>query len=159
MGVAILAVFINIITVSVYIYQTNIMQSQQHAAVWPHIEWRGVYNQEAGYKLYVRNNGIGPALIKSATFYVDEKVVNHPDSLIVQLLGTDRFPHITNYVENRVIPAGETITMISVKRSEQAELLYIHQMQHNFEYKICYESIYKDAWISTGTSVEEGTCD
>ena len=158
MFVAILAVVINIITVSVYIYQTDIMQSQQHASVWPYVEWRGVYNQETGYKLQIRNNGIGPALIKSALFYFDDQAVSHPDSLMVKLLGTDRFPHLTDHIENRVLPAGEVVNLIEIKDDQYAGLLYMNQLKGNFSYEICYESIYKDAWMSKGTTVTNSNC-
>lgn len=94
-------------------------------------------------------------LVKQTTFYVDNKPVIHPDRLIVSLLASDRFPRTTNFVENRVIPAGESIIMTTVSSGQQAELLYIHQIKNNFRYKDCYESIYEDTWVSTGIEVKE----
>lgn len=158
MIVAVIAVVINIITVSVYIYQARIMQSQQNASVWPYLEWRGVYNQDDGYTLRVKNNGIGPALIKKATFYVGQQTMNHPDSLLVNLLGTDRFPHLTGNVENRVLPAGESILMISIKDPRLSELFFMYQNQDKFSFEICYESIYEDAWVTSGKEVRESRC-
>lgn len=159
MIVAVIAVVINIITVSVYVYQARIMQSQQNASVWPYLEWRGVYNQNDGYILRIKNNGIGPALIKKATFKVGSRFMSHPDSLLVSVLGTDRFPHLTGNAENRVLPAGESIVMISIKDSKFSELLYMYQHQNKFGFEICYESIYEDAWVTTGVVVNESNCE
>lgn len=108
--------------------------------------------------MQVRNNGIGPALIKSALFYINDKAVSHPDSLMVNLLGTDRFPHLTDHIENRVLPAGEVVTLIEIKDDQYAGMVYMNQLKGNFTYEICYESIYKDGWLSTGTTVISSNC-
>lgn len=62
--IATLALAINIITASLYIYQASIMREEQHAAVWPQIELGLHYIQDEGFYLEVKNNGVGHLLIK-----------------------------------------------------------------------------------------------
>ncbi|WP_106792640.1 hypothetical protein [Aquimarina sp. Aq78] len=156
--VGLIAITINIITVAVYIYQTNLMQKQQHASVWPYLEWRIIYNQDDGVVLKVRNNGVGPAIINKAAIKLNNNPVPVLDSLFSKLLGTTQFPHLTAEVQNRVLPAGESINMIKVVDPKWAELLYAKVNESNFEMKICYESIYEDQWVCTGTIVKESRC-
>jgi len=154
----IIALLINIITVSVYINQTRIMRSQQHVAAWPYLEWRAIFNEDDGFSLNIRNNGLGPALIKSVRIKVDGKEFANMDSLFVQHLGTSYFPHLQSGVQNRVLPAGESVKRVEVTDIDWAWKLFELIQYHQFEYEICYESVYGDAWISKGLEVEEGKC-
>lgn len=156
--VGIIAIVINIITASVYIYQTQIMQSQQHASVWPYLEWRSYYNDFDGFGLRIKNNGVGPALIKSSQLSVDGKNIEVLDSLFVAVLGTTQFPHITSNIDNRVIPAGESVMLVRTKNLEWGAKLYYKLQEHQFEMNICYESIYGDQWTCSGLEVEDGKC-
>ena len=152
-----IAIAINIITVSVYVYQTNIMQLQQYASVWPYLEWRALYNQDDGFRLLVSNNGVGPALIKNQTMRLDgEEIVL--DTLFSRLLDTTYFPHLISEIQNRVLPPGESINMITIKDERWSELFAYRLSESSFEMEICYESIFKEQWICKGTEVVEGNC-
>jgi hypothetical protein len=154
--VGLIAILINIITVVVYIYQTNIMQSQKQASVWPYVEWSSSYIQGKGFNLSVSNNGIGPALIKDISIFVDGKKQENLDSLLSQLIDTTYFPHIKGNLEKRVIPAGKKIILLQSSDYKWSELLYVSFQKKNFKMEIRYESIYQDKWISNGTEVTEG---
>jgi len=160
-GVAIglIAILINLITLSVYIYQARIMREQLHASSWPYLEWILVFNEEAGLKLELTNNGVGPALIKDVNMKLNGKEIK-PDSLFIELLGTDYFPHLTARVENRVLSSQNSIRPFQITNHEWAEKIFVKLDSSNFEFKVCYESIYGDRWTTTGTSVTEGgNCD
>lgn len=157
--VGIIAIVINIITVTVYMYQASIMQRQQHASAWPYLEWLPTFNEIDGFKIELSNNGTGPALIKSVTIKVNGQKVENMDSLCVKLIGTDYFPHLIGTVQNRVLPPGRTIKSITVENPEWAGKLFLALQNNIFEYEICYESIYGDQWICKGTTVVEGTCE
>ena len=66
MIIALSAVFVSVATLFVYIYQARIMEGQQHASVWPHIERQYVQTSTDGFILRVVNKGVGPAIIQSA---------------------------------------------------------------------------------------------
>ena len=154
--IAILALLINIITVSIYVYQAAIMREKQHASVWPHIEWVTSYIEGKGFSLTVTNNGVGPALIKNTTMHFNGEEVMNLDSLFSKSIGTTQFPHIYRVVRNRVLAPGEKIVLIEVEDSLWAEkLIYQLASRNNFSYEIIYESIYGQKWVSKGFKVEE----
>ena len=156
--VGIIAIVINLITVSVYIYQANIMEKQQYAAAWPYLEWLLICNQEEGLKLEVKNNGVGPAIINNTTVQLNGQSLNL-DSLLNYIAGTNNFPRLTSVIKNRVLPANGSIRPFQIKNIAWAERMYYELVAQKFEYKICYESIYGQQWVSSGTTVEEKNCD
>ena len=58
------AIFVSLSTLFVIIYQTNLMRTEQKAAVFPYLTIGFRINNE-GQALYVTNSGLGPAIIKS----------------------------------------------------------------------------------------------
>ncbi len=153
---ATLALVINIITASIYIYQASIMREEQHAAVWPHIEWGIHYIQGKSFYLEVRNNGVGPSLIKETEMKLNGTITPTIDSLFVLAIGTKSIPHIHGTIENRVMAPGASIKLIEVTDQLLAELLY-HKLSvtNEFEYSINYESIYGQRWVCEGYTVKE----
>lgn len=62
-----LAIFISCLALVVSIVQTNILQKQSKAAVWPRIN----VGQSVGpdrYESFVSNNGVGPAIVSSIKY-------------------------------------------------------------------------------------------
>ena len=74
--------------------------------------------------LKIRNNGIGPAIIKSVSIQLDGEEMANFDSLFVKLQGTARFPHVSSQVQNRVLPAGDSIMPIVIRDDIWAERRY-----------------------------------
>ena len=155
--VGMMAVVINIITVSVYMYQAHIMQTQQHASAWPYLEWLPSFNEET-YYIEITNNGIGPAIIKNVTIELDGESFPSIDSLFVRLIGTSYFPHLTSTVRNRVMPPGKSIRLFQIDEEKWVYTVFSEMRKHEFKMRICYESIYGDAWTSEGIAVVESRC-
>jgi hypothetical protein len=155
--IGIAAVVINIVTVSVYLYQAYIMQEQQHASAWPYVEWLPSFNEET-YFIEITNNGIGPAIIKNMNIQLDGKQVANLDSLFMQLIGTTYFPHLTSTVQNRVLPPGKSIRLFQINNNKWANIVFGQMQTHQFKMSICYASVYGDAWTSEGTEVKESKC-
>lgn len=152
-----IAILINVIAVSVYMYQANIMQKQQYASAWPYLEWLLIFNEETGLRLEVKNNGVGPAIVK----HIDVRLRGEPsnmDSLFSQLIGTSQFPHVTSLIKNRVLPAGGSIKPFQISNLEWASKTYQALKEQQFELRICYESIYGDQWVGSGTRVKNKLC-
>lgn len=156
--VAIIALVINIITVGVYVSQTSIMKEQQKAAVWPHLEWRAIYNQDSGFVLRVQNNGVGPALVKNSELRLDGKPIQNLDSLFIKVLGTRKFPHTRTDIDNRVLAAGSSTNLLKINDLKQSELFFYKLKDHEFKFTICYESIYEEQWTCHGVRSVKGNC-
>jgi len=155
--IGIVAVVINIITVSVYMFQAHIMQTQQHASAWPYLEWLPSFNEET-YYIEITNNGIGPAIIKNVAIELDGKKFSTIDSLFVELVGTSYFPHYSSTVQNRVMPPGKSIRLFQINNEKWVGTVYSEIRKHEFKMSICYESIYGDSWTSLGMEVVESEC-
>lgn len=155
--VAVLAILINIMTVGVYIYQANIMRTQQHASAWPYLEWLPSYTEDQ-YAVAVYNNGIGQALIQSVSLRLNDNEIPNIDSVFVLLVGTSYFPHLISTVENRVIPANASIKLFQINSAIWAEKIFGAMQSNKFEFEICYQSIYGESWTCKGTQVIESTC-
>lgn len=155
--IGVIAILINIITVSVYVYQARIMLQQQHAAAWPYVEWLPSFNEET-YFVEISNNGMGPAIINDIQMELNGEKMESIDSLFAKLLGTSYFPHLTSTVKNRVLPAGKSLRLFQINDSKWAAQTFVALQKQSFTLSICYSSIYGDTWISTGVTVESGTC-
>ncbi len=155
--IGVIAIIINIITVCVYMYQAKIMQSQQHASAWPYLEWLLIFNEEQGLQLELKNNGIGPAIIKETSVKLKGVEISM-DSLFVELIGTDYFPHLTSVVQNRVLAPQNSIKPFQIVHTEWASKVYNELQRAKFEFSVCYESVYGDQWTTYGTKVTKSDC-
>ena len=150
------AILISIATLFVYVYQASIMQEQLHTSVWPRIEWSN--SNVGGVFVEVTNKGIGPAIIKDAVMKVDGKKVNNVDELFQELIGDHKnMEVITSYVVGRVMSPGETFKTFLVTDSSSALRLDSAFRVRQFEFEICYCSIYDECWLSRGVSVEKSS--
>jgi hypothetical protein len=157
--VGLCAIFISVATLAVYIYQARIMQSQQHASVWPYIEWST--SNVGGFYLEVHNKGIGPALIKNAALKIDGNEINGLEGLFDMLLGKNRgkTEYIYSYVEGRVMASGESFKVFQIGDLILAKKIDSAFYYHKTKFEICYCSIYNDCWTSKGLKIEESTCE
>ena len=157
--IALIAVLINLITLVVFISQTNLMQEQQKAAVWPYVEWRYTYNEVDGFKIIVSNNGIGPALISKKRITLNNEVQPNLDSLVSKLVGNSQIPHFRNDFQTKVLPANSSIYLLRSDDPKWSELLFMACREKKLEIALCYESVYSEQWISTGSDVIRSNCD
>ncbi|MFM7856068.1 MAG: hypothetical protein ACKO96_30145 [Flammeovirgaceae bacterium] len=155
--IGVMAIIINIITVSVYMYQARIMQEQQHASAWPYLEWLPSFNEET-YFIEISNNGIGPAIINNVDINWNGKHFTDIDSVFQHAFGTSYFPHITSTVLNRVLPAGKSIRLVQVNDAKWANKVFAEFRKSTFSMNLCYASIYGDTWLCRGVEVSPGEC-
>ncbi len=155
--VGLCAIGISVATLFVYIYQARIMQSQQHASVWPYVE--SSYSNVDGFYLQVQNKGIGPAIIKDAKLFLDDTEVGL-DTLFDALIGKKRekMSYQTSYVLGRVMAPGESFKAFSISESIYSAKMDSALSKRNFRFQICFCSIYEDCWTSKGLKVVESEC-
>jgi hypothetical protein len=162
MIVALSAVFVSVATLFVYIYQARIMQGQQHAAVWPHLEWRYGYRSDDGFVLTVVNKGVGPAIVKSSEMTYDGNRVSDARELLSKSLNMDSVSFFYSSVDNMVIAPNEKVEVFHVYvRDSQEYLKYQLALEHfysKFSYEMCFCSIYNDCWLYKGKGQEMVGC-
>ena len=71
---AIAAVVISAVTAAALIYQTRVIGDEFAAAIWPYLSVGTTYNA-SGETIEVSNDGVGPALVRSAQLSVDGRQV------------------------------------------------------------------------------------
>ncbi len=75
------ALFISCLALIVSMVQTNILQKQSYAAVWPSLS--NGQGQGPDYFIYsVKNNGVGPALISEVTYTYRDTTFHYVNKLI-----------------------------------------------------------------------------
>lgn len=153
MIVALSANAVSIITLLIFIYQTNLMREQQHISVWPYLEWLpSCCSEEFGAYIQVENKGIGPAAVQSVTVRLNGKEMNSVEELFTEAIGHNDFFYYTSTVESRVLAPGEKIKMIAIPDKETAFKVDSTLRRKGLEIEICYCSVYEDCWTCTGTS-------
>ncbi|MCU0353565.1 MAG: hypothetical protein MUD08_07495 [Cytophagales bacterium] len=155
--VGIAAFIISIGTFVVYIYEANLIRTQQYASVLPYLEmWNSRVNDEE-YRLILVNNGIGPAFVKEIRVRYKGKTYegDHTDFHYAEVYPKDTlFRFISSNVRaGRVIPAGQQVELISIqnnlRNADRAFELYGEQQA---EIEIVYASVYDEKWKIIGMS-------
>jgi hypothetical protein len=72
--IAIAAVLISAITAAALIYQTRVIGDEFAATIWPYLSVGTTYNA-SGETIEISNDGVGPALVRSAQLSVDGRKV------------------------------------------------------------------------------------
>lgn len=149
------AMFVSLLTLFIFIKQTNIIETQNHLSVMPYLMVESSNNSEDySFALDLENYGVGPAIIEERLIYYDGKeydmefepflrtVIPEMDSVIIN-------NHSTIQV-GLALPAGGRRNVITVgggKKSYETFLRIITEMQaKDLNYKIRYKSIYNDHW-------------
>ena len=165
------AILISLATMAIYLYQTHLIQKQQHASVMPYLSIVTSSYSQSHFLVQLSNDGLGPAMIDKVkvhylkkeyvdcdlpTFF-DQKNPVKKDSLLTSASTW------SNIGEGQLIPAGKTINLIEInKNSEMAKTLsnYFWNNKTPIELEIIYSSIYGDRWsvrgiVSRPTKIED----
>ncbi|MEM7084895.1 MAG: hypothetical protein AAF489_01855 [Bacteroidota bacterium] len=153
--VSLAAMFVSLITLFIFIKQTNIIDTQNHLSVMPYLMVESSNNSEAyTYRIDLENYGVGPAIIEERVIYYEGKeyrmefepflraTIPEMDSVVVINQSTIQ--------TGLALPAGGRRNIITVgggKKSYETFLRIITKMQtKDLNYKIEYKSIYNDRW-------------
>lgn len=157
--IALLAVFISFLTLFVYLYQSTIMKTQQKMSVWPHVTFGPSWGSDY-FTINLVNKGVGPAIIKNINVEINNRQIDGiheimkfvPDSL------QSEYNYSSLFV-GQVIMAGEKIQLFQNRNTETIQHLLKIMETEKIKIEVCYCSVYKDCWTSTGIKVTESNCD
>ena len=145
------AILLSVGTLTVFIYQTNLIRDQQYAAVFPYLEL-GFHNGGTANMEYVLSNvGVGPALLEEIE--IKEKGELYEGRFSQYLLElTNRNPKDSVYfvysdiAPGKMVPAGKAISLIATKDLYSARRIVELIEENRVELKISYLSIYGERW-------------
>lgn len=160
--IAIAAVLISALTAGTLFYQTRVIGDEFAATIWPYLSVGTTYDT-GGETIEVTNDGVGPALVRSAQLYVDGRKVRAWNDYIKALA---RDPELRKLFlrAQAAVQAGSasgTITMSSIGPSstlrpgESRTLLKISlpftvplpaMVKHAVALDFCYCSLNGSCW-------------
>lgn len=148
-----LAIFISCLALVVSIVQTNILQKQSKAAVWPRMS----IGQSVGsdrYESYVSNDGVGPAIVSSIKYTYKDTSFQEVNKMIhyfgeLESIETGK-PIGLNFTysiisEDRVFKPSEKLRDFVAKDSISVLLGKKYFAQSKVEIEYC--SIYDSCWL------------
>ena len=157
--ITICAVVIAAIASGASVYQSYVIRQQYDSAVWPYLSF--VVSRDPAQASFVeadlRNDGLGPALIRSVLVTVDGKPVASVDAAVAPLmreatLSQSRVPHpvrlrdLTSTISaGDVIPAGRSIQLLRADGAPFVERVVAAAPHLNIS--ICYCSLTQRCWI------------
>ena len=144
--IAVAALIVSVSAVVVGIYEAELQRAHDRAEVWPRIEV-STYTMPKGAALYLDNNGIGPAIIKSVSVRVDGRArTSWPDALEALLAHKVSMFESSSVVE-RAIRAGERVTMVAISASDVPTPFW--PTVARVSVSVCYASVYGEQWMVT----------
>ncbi len=135
--------------------QTRLMQVQARASVWPRVDISYAYDDSgsnAGFRLRLENNGVGPAIVRWVRVTMDGKAIHHWTQVLSAVIDAKGTAHAEfSGVRNVVIPPSTNrdtlITALSVHDADIAKKIY--DARDRLDMEVCYCSVYEDCWTSS----------
>jgi len=132
--------------------QTELMQTQARASVWPYVtigkNEDGVPGREA-FTWRVDNNGVGPAKIESVQVFVDGKPYRNWSEVFTQIAPGEEFHGRTSSLNGIVLPPStnrETVVeMVTPDTPQRAKVFRAAAPRMAIE--VCYCSVYDECWL------------
>lgn len=160
--IGLVALFISLSTLMVFVYQTNLIRKQQYMSVYPHLNLSNHASSSLNYKYVLKNEGVGPAFIRS--IHVREKDGTTYGGLLdlaySKITEQDSISmHYSDLYEGMLVSADEEVILfgLSDKEYTQAQGLPGNSIEganklrrvfnsDSLEIEIEYESIYGERW-------------
>jgi len=159
--VSLSAMSISIITLIIFIYQTNLMSRQNYLSILPYLSL-SISNSpiDGTFKLKLENHGVGPAIIESVTcIYEDKKYdLNEFDDELFTFL-TSKAPELdsikvishSSLEKGTAIPINTSYGLLEVINSSSDYVLLSTTLnrliEEGFHYEIIYRSIQDERWL------------
>lgn len=162
------ALLVSLLTLMVFIYQTNLIRQQQYMSVYPYLNLSNEYGGTLRYNYTLTNEGIGPAIIESVKVISPESkvyddLIDYVEDVIPEEDSTLLFH--ANISAGRLIPANEKIKLIQlvdkkmledlgfeeidtlpVNTFEDVNSLYKILNHDSLRIEIIYKSVYGEQW-------------
>lgn len=147
--VSLSAIFISLLTLGVFVYQTNLIRKQQHMSVYPFLGY-GVGGAGTGNnKLIMNNTGIGPALIKKIDIQYKDKKFNYIYELANYFSEQDSSLQMqySDITEGMLISINDSKVLMATHNDLEDKLYNL--LTDDFDLIVEYESVYGDRWKVT----------
>lgn len=134
--------------------QGSVMRAQQHGAVFPVLQVDGFANDDGrgtSIGINVRNSGVGPALIESVEFFVNDERTERFDAYVDTLPKGYDLSYAA--ISGRALAPAETVTAIRIRWPNNAfDRSTVSKIQNDsdaWSLEICYCSVFGRCWKTT----------
>jgi hypothetical protein len=136
--------------------QTELMQTQSRASVWPYVSIGENDTRTAGQEAFtwrVDNNGVGPAKINSVVVMLDGQPYKTWKDIFHVLLPDEKtFRSSQTSINGTVQPPSlnreTTVEMIKLDTPAFAKAFLDAMEKKRFQMEICYCSVYDECWTT-----------
>jgi hypothetical protein len=168
-------------------YTAYLQRQQVKAQVWPILSWGlsasmhedgedqdagmvavdggaldadGVPRREASFNFDLKNQGVGPAVMRAMEVTFDGKPIRRWDDLLPSMTAYFTTPHRSwdghvTMIHGRVIAAGEAVKPFEPYGEVQS--LAMLKVKERIEVKLCYCSVLDDCWEETARGLSATT--
>ncbi|MGD1840556.1 MAG: hypothetical protein ACFB0B_06615 [Thermonemataceae bacterium] len=166
MSIAVMAVIVSVCALATTMYQTYILQQQQHAAVWPRLSLLHGWQLEGNtpyYRLNLENTGVGPAIIEEMTIRHKNKSFRDFASLaryvaqLHQLPDSGAYQNYQDILPEMAIPQQEIEEVLFLANASYIKAL-TDELPH-VQVEIIYKSLYDRRWKVSYPKVAHITLD
>ncbi len=152
--VAACALLMSSVTAGAMVYQTRVLQDQFAATVWPYLTVNEFYGNNT-LELHLANQGVGPALIRSAQVVVDGKPLRGWDQQFFAMAYGLKL-HTKDPLQDQSVDgstalrAGDDDTLLKMRVNHPGVVL--HALKHDVTLRFCYCSINGRCWNLVASS-------
>ncbi len=156
--VGLVAILISLITLIIFVRQTNIIERQSRLSVMPYLMIsKSEVGSENKHSFELINYGVGPAIIDSSLIFYKEKIHHKEfiDFLQAEIKTMDSIPVLnrSQISKGLAIPAGGGRNFLTIGGNQKAYDAFLdvwdELVDNGFYFEIYYRSIYNDQWRIT----------
>lgn len=146
------AIFVAVVALFVAIYQAKVTRDHQEISVWPYLDIYGtsvakINDKDFPLAMYIRNEGIGPAMIKRFEITYKGKKHPHLGSVFKEL-----FPEEPAYSSDKsafkvILPGKEMLLIAAAVDQKKIELFHKQLRSGDIKIDTCYCSLYEACWV------------
>lgn len=156
--IAVCALLISTIAALASVFQTRAIQDQYAAAIWPYLSVDSTVTAN-GVKLQLINDGLGPALIRSAQLYLDGRPVPGWEEAMRMIFNDQSHAvasaDMSSINASTTIRPGDSHPLLSITLSKGVPIAAL--LRHEVAIDVCYCSLNERCW--TLRSVPGGSSD
>jgi|ERR1043166_3484018 hypothetical protein len=150
---AVIATFVGLCALCVSGYTAYVQHQQVRAAVWPILEFGSSNAPDIHFSL--ANKGVGPAIIRHVIVNVDGQPVRNWKEALGKMLGPGEHLFSESDMRDRVLAAGESMTVFIPCDSENNPLKFdksnpvwvqMNKERNRVTVEICYSSTLGECW-------------
>lgn len=142
-------VFTGAVALYAALTESSAVRRQTAAAVWPYVQLavNDYLSDESGiYELTLTNSGVGPAQIRAVRVSINGSAMSSWAAVIDEVSPGESPTFSQSFIANRVIRAGESVTMFGTQNPELVAQMREVAADSNNSIQFCYCSIFDECW-------------